>query len=102
MGRPSDQRRSAQRLGRRERARVKNQWQCRAQAWSHVGGAGMFHVKAGRKKFGKVMAHCDRVVEAHRSGDSPTSKSGGEIKRPLYKIELRPLCSANVAHEPLP
>ena len=94
MGRPSDKRHSAQRPGRRERARVKKSSRPRGRVWASVGGAGTYEVKAGRKKRHKVVAHCDRVMEAHQASDSSTSKSGGEIRRPLYNIELRPLHSA--------
>ena len=86
MGRPSDTRRKARRLGKRERARVKSRR--RGSSSCYVGGAGHFHVKAGRKKHGKVAAHCYRVLQAHLEGDSSTPKSGREIKRPLYTISL--------------
>lgn len=94
MGRPSDKRHSAQRPGRRERARVKKEHKPRGKVWSFVGGVGTYYVKAGRKKYRKVVAHCDRTINAHQVSDSATSKSGSNIERPLYKIELRPLCSS--------
>jgi hypothetical protein len=99
MGRPSDKRRSAQRPGRLERARVKNRTKCCGRMWSSVGGVGTYEVKAGRKKYHKVVAHCERVMKSHQAGDSVTSKSGSEIKRPLYTISLRPLHSANEKYE---
>lgn len=92
MGKPSDKRRSARRPGARDRARVKKF--ARAQVWAHVGGAGTYHVKAGRKKFNKVRRYCDRVVSAHQSSGS-TSKSTEVIKRPLYTITLSPLPSVS-------
>jgi len=95
MGKPSDKRRSAQRPGRVERARVKNQIKRRGSVWSGVGGVGTYEVKAGRKKYHKVVAHCDRVMKAHQACDSLTSKSGSEVKRPLYQITLLPLHSAD-------
>ncbi len=95
MGKPSDQLRSAQRPGRVERARVKNQTKLRGRVWSGVGGVGTYEVKAGRNKYRKVVAYCDRVMAAHQACDSVTSKSGGEVKRPLYTITLRPLHSDN-------
>lgn len=91
MGRPSDKRFSAQRLGKRERARRKNRRKCRGSVSAFVGGVGTYHVVAGRKKYRKVVAHCDRTINAHRTGDSSTSKSASEIKRPLYTITLSPL-----------
>lgn len=48
MGKPSDKRKSARRLGKRERARVKRMR--RGECTSYVGGVGTFYVKAGRKK----------------------------------------------------
>jgi hypothetical protein len=65
-----------------------------------VGGVGTCEVKAGRKKYRKIAAHCDRVIEAHQARDSITSKSGGEIERPLYKIELHPLHSIDQQNGP--
>lgn len=88
MGKPSDKRRKAQRQGKRERARAKKRF--RGSSWGSVGGAGTYRVKAGRKKYGKVSRYVSRFVEAHLGGDSPTSKSGSSIKRPLYTIELSP------------
>ena len=88
MGRPSDKRRRAQRPGKRERARAKKRF--RGQTWGSVGGAGTYHVKAGKKKFWKVSRFVSAFLEAHLGGDSPTSKSGGSIKRPLYTIEFSP------------
>lgn len=91
MGKPSDKRRSARRPGSRERARVKKP--ARTECSANVGGAGTYAVKAGRKKYRKVVDYCDRVVKTHQACDSLTSKSGGKIERPLYKIKLRPLLS---------
>lgn len=62
MGRPSDKVRSAQRPGKRERARVKKDR--RVSAWiggGSVPGGGPLTLKAGRKKW----------LEAHRSAASP-------------------------------
>ena len=90
MGRPSDKRRKAQRPGRRERARVKNMRKHRSESSCSVVGSGTYRVRAGRKKYGKVCAFVRRLVEAHLGGDSPTSKSGISIKRPIYTIEMSP------------
>ena len=49
MGRPSDCHRSARRLGKRERARVKKHR--RAHMSVYVPGAGIVTLKAGRKKW---------------------------------------------------
>ena len=86
MGRPSVFCRSARRLGKRERARVKKHH--RLQAWGNVGGAGTYHVKAGRKKFAKILRRILAVLEQTRPsiGDSSIPKAPGEIKRPLYTI----------------
>jgi hypothetical protein len=86
MGALSDKRRAAQRPGKRERARVKKLR--RPQAFGTVGGAGHYHVKAGRKKFGKVWAYARARLDSHLGGDSTTLKSGSEIRRPLYTISL--------------
>ena len=59
MGRPSDKIRSAQRPGKRERARVKKHR--RSASFSHVPGAGTCTLKAGRKKW----------AEFHRSKHNP-------------------------------
>lgn len=99
MGKPSDKRHSAQRPGSRERARVKRDIKRRRSVWCSVGGVGTYEVKAGRKKYHKVVAHCERVMQSHQVCDSETSKSGSEIKRPLYTIKLRPLHSANHTNE---
>jgi hypothetical protein len=88
MGRLSDQRRSARRPGKRERARVKNP--ARGSYSRHVGGAGHVHVTAGRKKFGKVARYADGLLDAHLVGESVTPKSVVSIKRPLYTVETRP------------
>lgn len=71
MGRKSDKQRSAQRPGRRERARVKKQRQGRSQAIVFVPGAGTIHVKFGRKKM-------DRFFRAYLSHQlvASTSKAG--------------------------
>ena len=95
MGKPSDKRRSAQRPGRVERARVKNMLNRRSRMFAVVGGVGTYEVQAGRKKYRKVVDYCDRTMQAHKCGDSVTLKSRSEVRRPLYKIELRPLHSAN-------
>lgn len=90
MGRPSDLKRRArrQRPGKRERARV--QRPRRTATSCTVVGAGTYHAKAGRKKFGKLNRFLQRLVEAHLEGDSPTSKSGISIKRPTYTVEMSP------------
>lgn len=84
MGKLSDKKRAAGRPGKRERERAKRN--PRHNVWASVGGSGSYHVKAGRKKFDKVWAYVRRVVEAHHGGESLTSKSAAEIKRPLYTI----------------
>ena len=90
MGKPSDLKRRArrQRLGKRERARVKNPR--RGESSCSVVGSGTYRVKAGRKKYGKVSKYVRRIVEAHLAGDSATSKSGISIKRPTYTVEMSP------------
>lgn len=93
MGRPSEQRRSAKRQGRRERARVKKP--SRWQRWTMMGGAGTVHVKAGRKKFEKVYRYATGLLEAHQRGDSLTEKSVNEIRRPLYTIKFFPRPESN-------
>lgn len=87
MGKPSDKRHSARRLGKRERERVKRHK--RGQTSLYVCGAPEAHVKAGRKKDRKVYAFVRRFIKAHLAGES-TPKSVISIERPLYKIEIRP------------
>jgi hypothetical protein len=96
MGKPSDQRRSARRPGKRERGRVKTRR--RQQCWLNVGGVARAHVKAGRKKHEKVYGFVNRFIEAHLAGES-TPKSAVSIERPLYKIEISP--SSSLTIEPL-
>lgn len=70
MGRPSDKRRSARRLGKHERARVKK----RMRAITYKGSAaGWLVLKAGRKKW----------LEAGRSrnADNPWSFAHLSVKR---------------------
>lgn len=88
MGSPSDKRRKAGRLGKRERARVKKRH--RGESSCSVVGAGTYRVKAGRTKYGKVSKYVRQLVDAHLGGDSPTSKSGISIRRPTYSIEMSP------------
>ena len=94
MGKPSDRKRRARlgRLGKRERARVKNRraLPIRGESSCTVVGSGTYRVKAGRNKRGKVERYVRRLVDAHLAGDSPTSKSGISIKRPTYSIEMSP------------
>ena len=91
MGKLSDKRRKAGRLGKRERARVKNlRKRTRIESSCYVVGAGTYRVKAGRNKYGKVSRYVRRLVDAHHGGDSLTSKSGISIKRPTYTIEMGP------------
>ena len=87
MGKPSDKRHSARRLGKRERERVKKHR--RQQCWLNVGGVARAHVKAGRKKYGKVYKYVNRFIAANLIGES-TPKSATSIERPLYKIEVSP------------
>lgn len=97
MGKPSNRKRSARRLGKRERARVKKS--SRSQAWINVGGASQAHVKAGRKKFNKVWRHVRCILDLHEEArlfGEPTEdfipetlKSERTIRRPLYTIVLR-------------
>lgn len=89
MGKLSDQRRSARRLGKRERARVKRHH--RAQGSGFGGGAYAFEVrKCGRKKFSKIWRYVNRLVGAHHDGESLSPKSVRVIKRPLYTVTLGP------------
>jgi hypothetical protein len=85
MGRPSSKRRSAQRPGKRERARVKKPR--RGESFSNVPSAGTCTLKAGRKKwkefhrsrrnpFGaKYSADLCYQATVHLSGE-PISKAG--------------------------
>jgi hypothetical protein len=98
MGRPSDKRRRAQRPGRRERSRVKRGSRCEGSGYCG-GGAVSYRVKAGRKKWRKVHAYVNRVVQAHLGGES-TLKSVRVIERPLYKITLGPRLSGHDGYEP--
>jgi hypothetical protein len=89
MGKPSDQRRSAQRPGKRERARVKKHR--RGMMSSHrgtVGGAVHYALYAGRKKWQKVQHYLDRLATDASIGDSLTPKSVTKGKRPLYTFEV--------------
>lgn len=52
MGRPSQRKHSAQRPGKRERARVKRRRRLRSSL--HVGGGGTYTLKAGRKKWNEA------------------------------------------------
>jgi hypothetical protein len=89
MGKLSDQRRSARRPGKRERARVKRHH--RPQGAGFGGGAYAFEVrKCGQKKFRKVWRYVNRLADAHLIGESTTPKSVRVIKRPLYTITLGP------------
>jgi hypothetical protein len=60
MGRPSSHKRSARRRGKRERMRVKKRRRSGsshfAAVYQAVLGADFVHVKAGRKKAGKIMS----------------------------------------------
>lgn len=87
MGRPSDKRHSARRLGKRERERVKRHQ--RGTISLLVGGGVEAHVKAGQKKRWKVYRWVNKYVDVHLSGES-TLKSAVSIERPLYKIEISP------------
>lgn len=88
MGRLSDQRRSARRPGKRERARVKKS--VRLNASCYVGGVGHVRVKAGPKKFRKVYRYAMGILDGASVGESVTPKSAISIKRPLYTIEISP------------
>lgn len=94
MGKPSDLKRRAKlgRLGKRERARVKNRRSLpiRGEHSCTVVGSGTYRVKAGRNKRGKVERYVRQLVNAHLAGDSLTSKSGISIKRPTYTVEMSP------------
>jgi hypothetical protein len=65
MGRPSDKRRSAQRRGKRQRARVKNSGShgVRNRVTQHVAGAGTVDITYGRKKAKRVYAFLARRSE---------------------------------------
>jgi hypothetical protein len=86
MGKLSDQHHSARRLGRRERARVKKRG--RTQGACYAGGACLYSIKAGRKKWHKVYSYCIRAT-AHLVGESLTPNSVTSIKRPLYTMLVR-------------
>jgi hypothetical protein len=87
MGKPSDKRRSARRLGKHERAQVNKNHRPSVYC---VSGAGTFHVKAGRKKLWKTERYLDDILslyrESHLSGEPLIEKSEKVIKRPLYTI----------------
>jgi hypothetical protein len=53
MGKPSDRKRSAQRPGKHERTRVKRH--SRSEMWGFVPGGDSYHVKAGRKKWERLV-----------------------------------------------
>lgn len=85
MGKPSNKNRSAQRLGKHERALRKKHR--RGKMVCHVGGAGIvYELKAGRKKWNRVWKYLDTLT--HLGGESSTLKSGMVIKRPLYTITV--------------
>lgn len=87
MGKPSDRKRSARRLGKHERARVKKARQCRGRVTmmgGRVGSAGTVHVKAGRKKFGRTY----RAV-SHLDGDSITPNALVSVERLPYNTDTR-------------
>lgn len=94
MGRPSNRKRSAQRPGKRERARVKRHR--RAKSTLFVGGGDTFTLKAGRKKW--TEAHLSNNPEnpwgLHSRGvfayvpimtGKHTLKVVEQAKRPLYE-----------------
>jgi hypothetical protein len=83
MGRRAQKIRSAQRPGKRERARVKN---FRGSTWTFVAGAGHIHVKYGRKKSHRVNCLIDAAREAHQLGNPLNPKILSFVKRPVYKI----------------
>lgn len=81
MGKPSERKRSAQRLSKRARARVKRH--VRSQVWITAPGAETVHVKAGRKHESRMIA----TIAAHLSVCHPiegTLNSAAAAKRPGY------------------
>ena len=81
------------RLGKNERARVKNRrLHSRPEMWAHVGCAGTYHVKAGRNKFEKVHNwlhnQFELIEEPHIEGELLTLKSGTVTKRRLYTVTV--------------
>lgn len=85
MGRLSDKVRSARRLGKSQRARVKKKHRCQAAMWG-VPGAGTVEVKAGRKKFRRLLSFWRRVEAAHHVGEPIILNPRHCIKRPGYKM----------------
>ncbi len=87
MGRPSDRKHSARRLGKHERTLAKTphygrHWRTAA---LNVGGAGIsYEIYAHGKKADKVRRYVERL--AHHVGDSQIRKSGTVSERPLYKL----------------
>lgn len=75
MGCRSDRIRSAQRPGKRERARVKRL--TKSQVWSHVPGVGTVHVKYGRKKARRVHAWLAQHWMAGPSTGEPVKAESG-------------------------
>lgn len=82
MGRPSDKKRSAQRPGKRERARVKN---FRGGVSRHVPGVGIVHVKYGRKKAKRVTTWLCRDLIASPSIGEPV-KSESQVETQTARI----------------
>lgn len=84
MGKPSDQRRSARRLGKRERARVKTgpgQGRGKAKIWVQGAsglGAGTFEAEYGRKKANRVHGFIRKLDEGlvHLGGEPVKPESG--------------------------
>ena len=85
MGRPSDQKRSARRLGKSQRERVKNRYRSRG-VMATVPGAGTVEIKAGRKKFSRIWSFWIRYREAHLAGEPVILNPCHCIKRPGYKM----------------
>lgn len=75
MGKPSDKKRQAKRLGKNERTRRNRKH--RSQMWSNVPCVGSIHLKAGLKKYNKIYAVWQKFCEnSHLGGEPITMKSG--------------------------
>lgn len=87
MGRRAEKIRSAQRPGKRQRARVKN---FRGSAYLCGVGAGHVVVHAGRKKWHRAWNRANALI--HQAGNLLNPKMGGEGNgQPIYPLPRHPL-----------
>jgi hypothetical protein len=88
MGRPSQRKHSAQRPGRRERARVKKH--SKSQIWMSVGGASLASGKLGRKHLSRWHQWADRWLRSTRDTSAWNDRrvpSIGEVNEPKVAAE---------------